>query len=220
MEILQHQLSSLADKIILDILNQLSKEVQFYNTDEETSFCEEIADKYYVYITIRTSEFEDNLVHEMCHLIQYENKYPMIKARQDIDENTKNIISSIQNIILDLEVDQRLKEYGYVTKRNTVKYDTYYHLLKKLKPSLGNMPIQMICELSVEILHIMIHDSKYHAESLLKYTDKCSLEIRKNVYYLYDAIKPYLISGINKSNIPVLYSELIGRLSDVEISIE
>lgn len=220
MEILHHQLSSTADRIVINILNQLSKEVQFYNTDEETSFCEEMDNKYYVHVSTRTSEFEDNLVHEMCHLIQYENKYPMIKTRKNLDKNTKNIVSSIQNIVLDLEVDQRLKEYGYNTKKNTMKYDTYYPLIKKLKPSLGNMPIEMIRELSVEILHIMIHDSTYHAESLLKYTDKSSLEIRKNVYYMYDIIKPYLISGINKSNIPVLYSELIGRLSDVEISIE
>lgn len=220
MNILNHELSSECESIITNILGQLTYTVNYSYVNEETSFSELINENYIVSISKNTTDFEGHLLHEMCHLLQFQEHYPMIKVKSDIWDEDKKLITDIQNIVLDLDVMQRLKSYGYNIKPNPYKFNYYYPLVKKIRKGLTNPPQSLLNDLTIEISFIMIFDSKQHAEALLKYTDKCCLQIRKNVYYMYDILKNYIASGINKDNIPDLYSSLIGILSDAEILID
>lgn len=220
MKILDHELSSKCESIITDILKQLTFKVNYTYVDGETSYSELVDENYIVSISTHVIDFEEHLLHEMCHLLQFENHYPMIKVRNDICGEDRTVVSDIQDIVLDLEVTQRLKHYEYIAKPNSHKYDCYYPSVRKIKKDFTDLPKNILNNFSTEIFYIMIFDSKQHAEALLKYTDKCCIQIRKNVYHMYDIAKNYMLSGINKDNIPALYSSLIGILSDAEILID
>lgn len=109
MNILNHELSSECESIITNILDQLTYTVHYSYVNEETSFSELINENYIVSISKNTTDFEGHLLHEMCHLLQFQEHYPMIKVKSDIWDEDKKLITDIQNIVLDLDVMQRLK---------------------------------------------------------------------------------------------------------------
>lgn len=222
MNILDREISVSTSNILKQIYSQISLPIKYTYIDKETSSCESYEDYYLISImnNLPQQEFEDHLLHESCHLLQFQNHYPMIKLPVSMDKNDRVILENIQEIVLDLEIDQKLKEYGYHQIKDSTKYNKYKPLIKQIKKEHGKMPESLINESSLEIAFIMISDSKPHAEELLSYLDVATLQIRKNVYAIVDILKHYIQSGINKDNIPLIYSTLNARLSDLPMLIE
>lgn len=209
MKILNQEITE-KTKLILDkIISQLSFPIEYNYSCDETSYAYAEPQKYYVNL-IHTSgkDFEDNLLHECSHLLQFENHFPMIKVSSTISKENRYIISTIQNIVLDQEVRQTMNKYGYTILKQDIKFKTYYPLFKKIKKSLPPMPEFNIQQYALEIAYIYIFDSKTHAEQLLNCTDISTYSVRKLTYSIVECFNHY--PQITQDNISSLYSELIG----------
>lgn len=218
--ILGVQLSLKTASILNNIISNISCPIEYIFTLEESSSMYIEGDKYYIELTKTDDQkiFEDNLLHECCHILQVEEGYPIIKICSDTNDQIKNIVSYIQNLVLDYDVEYKLKAYGYIPVKMTNKYHKYLDLIKQIKGTIFAMEEYDKIEFALDFTSIYIFDKPDHCERLLKpFDDKIGL--RALVYTLKDIIKSWS-DGINKDNCSMRYEELIGavRLSDIDIT--
>nr|DAQ76835.1 MAG TPA: hypothetical protein [Caudoviricetes sp.] len=136
MKILGQVVSDKAAGIISDIENQLSKPVIYEFTDSSKTSVYGQSDPYqtkayYVrskesltYITksnMVNIPFETNIIHELSHLCQIEEGFPYTSTLSNSITNRNiesyNILGSVVvSLILDLNVDYRLKNNGYTSE--------------------------------------------------------------------------------------------------------
>ena len=210
MKILDHEISEQVEYIINDINKKISLPVVFNYTNDETSSAHMNISHYFINLTNDFGlSFEYNLAHEYCHLLQFEHHFPMIKISNTMSDENKNLLTTIQNIVLDKEVEQTLHSYQYYNdETKNTKYNTYYPIFKKIRKYMPDMEELHIKQYALEISFIYLFDSKIHAENMLKCTDIKTYNIRKLTYAIVDCFNHY--PEINHDNISSLYEELIG----------
>ena len=132
MEILDKTISDETAALISDIEQRLSKPVVYDFTDPSTKeygYCDySRPEAYYVYSAESLFNaakknqinipFETNLLHELSHLCQIEESFPYTRTKNTTEtisnaEYYNALGSVICSSILDLNVDSRLKQYGF-----------------------------------------------------------------------------------------------------------
>ncbi|MFX4262702.1 hypothetical protein ACOBQJ_10905 [Pelotomaculum propionicicum] len=106
-------LSSKTINIESGIREQLNKPVIYYKLEEKGSFgkCGQDETNYYIWLdeNLPQYEFEVNLVHELLHLCQMQRDLPDTRAINVDAEGENAFACSINALILDLEVEDKLK---------------------------------------------------------------------------------------------------------------
>ena len=129
MKILNRKISYNTQKIIDDITPKLLRPVEYFNIsaipiEKLTSFgCSDFSsnpNKYLVYLStaLNDKDFETNLLHELFHIIQYQNNIPFsLCKKNNITASNNNYFLALQvelnSTILDLDVVACLDKLGY-----------------------------------------------------------------------------------------------------------
>ncbi len=195
------------DNIYTQVQSHINCEIQFDYTEEETSYCQKVDDKYVIFLRKDIENINDVLVHELLHVLQCEDGMTISKIPQDISEDDLDLLATLMNIILDYDViEELINTYKYNTKPDHTQFNTWYPLIKKKKNP--NMEISQydIKSFALNFFGIMVLDSKNNCEKLLRYADQYTLEIRKIVYHLSDCFKLYNV-GDRVGSCKTIYEE-------------
>ncbi len=131
--ILAREISGKAEETVNAIKLTLSKPVIYAKISDENGEIgkyEDGKDNYFVWVddTLPDEAFEINVVHQLLHLQQISRGFPFTKAISEHTDGDVNFAASFSNlfndIIMDLEVEHRLKE--------EYNYDTTYFTSKRL----------------------------------------------------------------------------------------
>jgi hypothetical protein len=109
-------LSESAEKICNEIINNLSKPVQFNkisknHIEDDNGYLYEDESQYYIRLNskLKQDTFESVAIHELLHCLQREGGGPGMTAREG-DEAAGSIASLINSVIYDIDVERRLFE--------------------------------------------------------------------------------------------------------------
>lgn len=214
MDILNHTISEKTEQIISKMYNQLHFQVEYSVSFDETSYIDIKKDseiyKIYIRDTDNLSQFEDELLHELGHAIQFANHIiPMTNDfAQDVDSQ---ILHNLENTLFDIDVYCQLLQFGYTPLCNTLKYDVYYPLFKKINKSLPTLDLQNVKLWSIDLLYMYFFDSKIHCQNCLRCIDKNTYNVSKLTYQLIDYIQ---VKVQDKGSFPVANQSAMSALYD------
>ena len=214
MDILNHTISEKTEQIISKMYNQLHFQVEYSVSFDETSYIDIKKDseiyKIYIRNTDNLSQFEDELLHELGHAIQFANHIiPM--ANRFVQNDNSQILRNLENILFDIDVYFRLLQFGYTPLHNTLKYETYYPLLKKINKALPTLDLQNVKLWSIDFLYMYFFDSKIHCQNCLRCIDKNTYNVSKLTYKLIDYIQ---VKVQDKGSFPVANQSAMSALYD------
>lgn len=202
-----------------DILNilfsntQISFPIEYKYTEEETSSVIFLGNKYLIeLINMDQVRFEDNLIHEYTHIYQIENSMPKLII-DDVSEKYTEILQTMENIVMDIDVNRILASLGYSPLKDDTKYKTYFPLFRLFKKNAPEPCIFDQLEYALELSFIYFTDSKQHCKNCLNCIEKTTYSISKITYAFIDSISNYISSPRNNDTILLLYSELKGIIS-------
>ena len=149
---------------------------------------------YLIELNVKENENADDLgfrlVHEMCHIYQFENGYHRISKSLIHDQKIKELLSHISDFVLDTDVHQFLIDKYDYNIRDYVsstgnKYTGYKEMFYDFSGEFSETGKKLI---AIEMAYIYFNDSKEHAielNNLLKiYSDDIS-------YYFYRILQEY-----------------------------
>lgn len=214
MNILNHTISDKTEQIIIQMYTQFQFKIEYLVSFEETSYIDidKTSNVYKVYIrnTDNLSQFEDELLHELGHAIQFANNIiPMTNGFAQDDDS--KILCNLENALFDIDVYFRLLKFGYTPLQNTSKYDVYYPILKKIKKSLPTLDLPNIKLWSIDFFFMYFFDSKNHCQNCLKCIDKKTYDVSRLTYKLIDYIETQIQ---NNGSFPVANQSAMLSLYD------
>ena len=206
--ILGKTLSDNAAEIYKNIKSHLTKPIIFNESTAEASNAFLSEDMIYtVEIKPNTSNFEKIFLHECSHLLQIEEDYPRIlNIAKNWTEEEEELLLMLENLLLDEQINQKLREFGFDIKNNSTKYDVLYPLLFNKRQM--DFPENLSKRIAIEIVNVFQYDSNKHGAKMMKI---CSNSIQNYAQKLLDVFNNYS-SGINKDNCSNIYLELMGAL--------
>lgn len=151
-------------------------------------------------IELNVKENEDandlgfRLVHEMCHIYQFENGYPKISKSLIHDPKVKDLLLHINDFILDTDIHQFLiDKYNYDIRNHVSlpgnKYIAYQKMFHNFAGEFSEVGEKMI---AIELAYIYFNDSKEHAIELNDF-----LKIHSdNISYYFESILQEYRNGV------------------------
>lgn len=120
MHVLNKHISAKSEENISRIVEILDKPIAYFPIGDKKGFfgmCCQDDEKYSVWLdeSLPDDVFEVNLLHELIHLTQMKKNIPDCKPINENNIGEREFASIINATVLDLEVEEKLKEQGYDT---------------------------------------------------------------------------------------------------------
>lgn len=117
MYVLDRVISNKVELIMKTIMERLPKPIIFMDLKNQKGCfgkCGQDSNSFFVWLNVSLPDdaFETNLIHELIHLTQMLKNIPDARPINDSAEGEREFAQILNSLILDIEVEEKLKSYG------------------------------------------------------------------------------------------------------------
>lgn len=218
MNILNHRLSKKSEILLNSLIPDFNKPIEFKDIKILKTTVYGAVDwfsnqnKYIIYLRtdLPNKEFEINLFHELFHIQQIEEGYPIILSPNH-DKYTPRFAQTLQALVLDIDVEYRLNRYKY---HSTYFLNKRYDVAKKVNYASNDFKNKedeefIIIQLAL-LLHLIENPKRNKLISIVK--NKNTKLMKKC-----EAILSHICKIDNKSSCFLAFASIINDLDTWEV---
>ena len=175
MEVLGHHLSYKAGFAYQDILGLLSRPLRIEPSDMARPDCLFAEGVHILRIPSRLegTAFEIAMVRELIHAHQHEAYPPVRELMLDIPDNVRPYMYQLEDIVLELDADFRIRQYGFTIPPRDRKYRALIGTLRRAGAVHLALKNELVTQLALQIPYVDFIDVHEHYLELLIQIQYC-----------------------------------------------